>query len=322
MPPRTKIKLSEMTMRKEKYKMDFRNYELTDETMDFENRTLHRIRAVRDIETHGVKAGDLGGWVEDVWNLFGLEQAWVADEAKVYGKSYVCNFAYVGGHAVIGESVMVHDRARVDGDALVRGFGIRICDSAHVSGNARVEGRARIEGHAVVDGNANVYDQPTICGHAHVTGRATVKDMAYIRGNALVKDEGSLDGRAVVDGNAVVGGSARLGGSVIVWDDAEIAGDVRIAGDEMITGNAKIESFSDLFHVNAVLDERVTFYRTTFGEVWVQVRSNVKNLGPISLGQLLRLVKKHRGEATSLDVAFLVAKAAQLHILGKEAIPR
>ena len=38
-----------------------RKYELTNITMEFEGRTLYRIRALKDFAD--VKTGDLGGWV-------------------------------------------------------------------------------------------------------------------------------------------------------------------------------------------------------------------------------------------------------------------
>lgn len=39
-------------------------YDITSETRLFGPVTLHRITALRDIPRHGVKAGDLGGWIE------------------------------------------------------------------------------------------------------------------------------------------------------------------------------------------------------------------------------------------------------------------
>ena len=45
-----------------------KKYELTDETMEWEGHTLHRIKALRDFNY--VKAGDLGGWVESEDNHY------------------------------------------------------------------------------------------------------------------------------------------------------------------------------------------------------------------------------------------------------------
>jgi hypothetical protein len=52
-----------------------------DLSMEYYNRTLCRIEATKDLPQHGVKKGDLGGWIEKEENL--QDNAWIADEAKV-----------------------------------------------------------------------------------------------------------------------------------------------------------------------------------------------------------------------------------------------
>lgn len=88
-----------------------KKYELTDETQEWNGRTLHRIRALADFGD--VKAGELGGWIEKEENLSHNGNAWV------YGDAQVC------------------DNARVCGDALVYGDAW-VCDNARVYGNAGI----------------------------------------------------------------------------------------------------------------------------------------------------------------------------------------
>jgi len=45
------------------------NYELTDETIQYDSKTLYRIRALVDMPIHNVKAGELGRFVEKIENL-------------------------------------------------------------------------------------------------------------------------------------------------------------------------------------------------------------------------------------------------------------
>ena len=117
-------------------------YELTDETKNINGITLHRIRALRDIPSVGVKYGDLGGWIKEEHNLCQNGDAWVYvdarvyDNARVYGGAEVCNNARVFGYAW------------VFGDA-------RVCDNARVYGNAWVFGGAEVCGNALVYGNAD-----------------------------------------------------------------------------------------------------------------------------------------------------------------------
>ena len=114
-----------------------KKYKLTGETKLWFDRTLYRIRALIDIKEHGVKKGDLGGWIESEENLSHDGAAWVS------GLAVVCDAAQVSGAAVVCET------ARVSGAALVSG-------SAVVGGSARVGGAAVVSGLALVGGSARV----------------------------------------------------------------------------------------------------------------------------------------------------------------------
>ena len=92
-------------------------YELTNESLD----GLYRIRALRDIPRYGVKAGDLGGWVESEKNLSQDGECWVGGSALVYGHAQVTGNALVDGDARVYENAWVGGSARVRGDAWIVG---------------------------------------------------------------------------------------------------------------------------------------------------------------------------------------------------------
>ena len=127
-----------------------RKYELTEETKTLADGTvLHRIRALMDIPRYGVRAGDIGGWIEKYDNLSQDGDAFVFDNAKVRGNAYV------------------FDNAKVCGDAEVYG-------TAWVYCNAKVYGNSKVYGDACVCGNAEVYGNANVCGDAWVCGNAEV----------------------------------------------------------------------------------------------------------------------------------------------------
>lgn len=64
-----------------------KKYELTDETIQHESLILHRIRAVRDFDN--VKAGALGGFVDDEKNLSHYGNCWIVEDAIVCEKAEV-----------------------------------------------------------------------------------------------------------------------------------------------------------------------------------------------------------------------------------------
>ncbi len=117
---------------------------------------VHRIRALRDIPEAGVKAGDLGGFIEEEENLSHRGSAWVSDDAVVYGQAYVADNAIVRGKAIIsgtegatkvGENAEVTDNAtilrgtitgnvKIYGNTFGRGYGLYVSGNKSIGGNA------------------------------------------------------------------------------------------------------------------------------------------------------------------------------------------
>lgn len=148
-------------------------YKLTDETKLWFDRTLHRIRALIDIKEHGVKKGDLGGWIENEANLSHDGAAWVG------GLAVVCDAARICDGALVSDSALVYDAARVSGSA-------QVCDGAQVSGAAVVCETARVSGAALISGAA------VVSGSARVGGAAVVSGLALVGGSARVSSSAQL----------------------------------------------------------------------------------------------------------------------------------
>ena len=131
-----------------------KKYELTDETMEWEGHTLHRIKALRDFNY--VKAGDLGGWVESEDNLSQYEKCWLCDNAIVYGDARIYGDVIVYGNAIVHGNAIVCNNARVCDNAIVY-------SNAIVCSNARVCDNAIIYGNAIVCSNAIIYNTKDYC---------------------------------------------------------------------------------------------------------------------------------------------------------------
>lgn len=77
------------------------HYELTDETTTTAvGATLHRLRALRDLPQHGVKAGDLGGWVYH--GIVMGAGAWVWSYASIGSGASIGSYARIESGASIG----------------------------------------------------------------------------------------------------------------------------------------------------------------------------------------------------------------------------
>ncbi len=138
-------------------------YEITPNYITIFKLPLFRIRALRDIPSAGVKAGDLGGYIENEENLSQEGRCWIGGEACVYCKSYVFGDAQVYGNA-------------------------HVFDHAQIYGNAQVFENATVYNCALVFGNASIFDKGSVFGNVQVFGNAIVC------GNIVVKgSEGKLD---------------------------------------------------------------------------------------------------------------------------------
>ena len=159
--------------------MSNKKYEFVDgDTIEHNGITLKRIRAIVAIGLT-VSAGDLGGYIQSEENLSRMDDAWVSDNAWVFGD------ARVSGDAWVFDDARVSGDAWVSGDACVSGNS-RVSDNAHVSDNAWVFGDAH------VFDNARVFDNAWVSGDARVSGNSRVSGDAHVSGDALVKNDKSI----------------------------------------------------------------------------------------------------------------------------------
>ena len=126
-----------------------KKYELlVDDCLSAGDRTVYRIRALRDFGD--VRGGDLGGYIENESALAQDGEAWVHDVAQVYGPN-----GRVGDNARIkGEAWVL---GRVDGDA-------QVWDLAVIAEDAHVGGRTIVRSNEIVRGGADGPMEPRRAG--------------------------------------------------------------------------------------------------------------------------------------------------------------
>ena len=96
-----------------------KHFKLTEETIEWQGHTLHRIQATRN--SYWADDGELGGFVESEDNLRG--ESWVADEAKVWGSAYLLNRALASDNAQVFDKCIIMDMSQVAGDSRIHGYG-------------------------------------------------------------------------------------------------------------------------------------------------------------------------------------------------------
>ena len=142
-----------------------RHYELTDDTIEFDGHTLHRIRCTEDFLN--ITKGTLGGFVEGYENLY--DEAWVDGDAKVYAGAVVKDRASVRCSACVSNCVVIAERAFVE-------------DSASVYGAVWIGGNAAIYDSAVIrQGSPWPLITLIISGYTQIGGDAVIEsDNDYI----------------------------------------------------------------------------------------------------------------------------------------------
>ena len=151
---------------------------LKDESIEFDDRKLYRIRALKDF--HNVKKGKVGGYIESERNLSQEGEAWVYSDARISGDARILGNARIAGDArILGN-------ARIAGDAWVLG-------DAWVSGDAWVLGDAWVSGDARISGDARVLNRHSVVWFSNVgteNGTLTV----YCGKNGLIATRGCFTG--------------------------------------------------------------------------------------------------------------------------------
>lgn len=142
-----------------------KKYELLkDDYINYYWKTLYRIKALK--EFGDVKKGELGGYIENEYNLSHDRNCWIYGNAKVFGNASVLGNAKVYMNAEVFGSARIYDNAAIFGR-------VEISGNTEVYGNAKVCGYARIFDNAKISGNAEVFGSARI-QEGRIIGRVSV----------------------------------------------------------------------------------------------------------------------------------------------------
>lgn len=164
-------------------------YILTDESIEYNGRTLYRIKA---IQSFGLIEKDiLGGYVESEKNLSQEGNCWVGHEAKVYGNAKVLDNATVTDYAEVYDNALVFDNALI-------------------SNKSKIYGNSNIYGEAIISGNVKIYDNANIYGNSIILDNVVIYGNVYIFDNAAIYDNAEISGEVKITGNANISGDAKV----------------------------------------------------------------------------------------------------------------
>ena len=159
-----------------------KKYELVKEdSIEFNGRTLYRIRALKDFTNkqctgsiNEIKVGDLGGYVQSEENLSQNGQCWIFDNAAVYDNGMICD------NAIICDNAKIHNNVKIGGDV-------------EIYRNAEIDDNVKIYGNGAIGKNVKIGGDVLICGdtrivNADIRGRIIIADNSIICNNAIIHD--------------------------------------------------------------------------------------------------------------------------------------
>ena len=167
-------------------------YELTENTIEYNNCTLYQIRALRDIGNH-TKAGQLGGWLSINSTMSQEDNCWIDKDVKVSDQIHIGGDAYVTGDLVLDGHGCVSDNVYIDADG-------RIVSDMYIKGSARITS-----------------DIPGWRVKLDITGKFYLNDYVQIKHDLTSHNQLSLEDKVILDCPLDIGDSnMELSGDTVI----------------------------------------------------------------------------------------------------------
>ena len=174
-----------------------KKYQVTNDIIEFNGRTLFRIRALKDFDD--VKKGDWGGFVRNEYNLSQEGNCWIYDDAICMDNATVKSNAKMYDNAVICSRGSILDNVKMYGKSV-------ICDDGIAKGNSMMFGNSRIKDNAMLLEDSMMFDN------------SELRDYSRVYGNGKLYDDSVMCDESLMFGDGMLCGTMSLRMSVIMTD--------------------------------------------------------------------------------------------------------
>lgn len=198
-----------------------------------------RIKALRDIPRHGVRAGDLGGTVACEYNLSQDGDCWIGYDACAFNMSRIEDNAFLGGRSVSRDFSLLKDNAVARGDTRLRDY-TEMSSYAQTRGKVFLRNNARMTGHSFATGEVFLRDDCIVDGYSFLSGNVQIADNAHVCLSHYRKDDPDTSCGLYAErfGEKII-----VGGNSFIGDYVTLEGNVSLTGNAKMTGYAILESF-------------------------------------------------------------------------------
>ena len=174
--------------------MENKKYEITDITMEFGERTLYRIRALKDFAN--VKKGDLGGWVSSENNLSQEGNCWIyneakcMDNAKMYNNSTMHDYSEMYDYSIMRGDSEMHSYTEMHDYSIMYGYS-KMC------GNSKMYDDSKMFDDSAMYDCSEMYGSSVMFDHSEMYGESEMRDDSVMYGDSMLKDEEKLYGELI-----------------------------------------------------------------------------------------------------------------------------
>lgn len=214
--------------------MGSRKYELTNISIEFGERTLYRIRALKDFAD--VKKGDLGGWVSSENNLSQEGNCWIyneakcMDNAKMYNNSTMHDYSEMRGNSTMHDCSEMHDNSKKCDNSEMHN-----CSEMH--NNSIMFGHSKMYGNSMMCGNSTMYDDSKMFDDSAMYDCSEMYGSSVMFDNSEMYGESEMHDNSVMYGDSVLKDKEKLYGELISKVDKFI--DISNPKGEIVTGVLK-----------------------------------------------------------------------------------
>ena len=165
-----------------------KKYEMTNITMEFEERTLYRIRALKNFRN--VKAGDLGGWVSGKHNLSQEGDCWIYDEAKCMDNARMYHNSAMYNNAVMCDFSEMHGCSEMHNYSAM-------LDNSRMYNCSAMYDNSRMYNDSKMYSNSRMFDNSTMCNKAVMLDNSKMFENSRMYRDSRLKNKEKLCGKLV-----------------------------------------------------------------------------------------------------------------------------
>ena len=164
---------------------------LTDEenTIKFDERVLHRIRALKDFGD--VKEGNIGGFVQTEDNLSHDGNSWIYDNAKCMDDARVCDNAKMYNNSKMYDNSRMFDYS-IMYDNSIMFDNSRMYNNSKMLDNSRMFDDTMMFDNSIMFDNSRMYDDTMMFGNSKMYNNAMMLDNSIMYDNSMMYNNSKM----------------------------------------------------------------------------------------------------------------------------------